>query len=142
MNELLFFFIQLINKWLPKNCRKRLHNIIAIKWGESTHFPGRTGNRGENVDKYLTKRNIYVWSFSHSISWQDFFCAVSKVFDKSENRSPMVRKKKKYIYKGPSRATVPQLANHYATDAVAWSWIIQWGVYINRYIKSDHRIVM
>jgi hypothetical protein len=27
---------------------------------------------------------------------QDFFCAVSKVFD-SENRSPMVRKKKKII---------------------------------------------
>ena len=23
--------------------------IIAIKWGESTHFPGRTGNRGETT---------------------------------------------------------------------------------------------
>ena len=30
------------------------YNIIAIKWGESTHFPGRndpgqTGNRGETT---------------------------------------------------------------------------------------------
>jgi hypothetical protein len=31
---------------------------------------------------------------------QDYFCAVSKVFDKSENRSPMVRKKKKKDHKG------------------------------------------
>jgi hypothetical protein len=25
--------------------------IIAIKWGESTQFPGRTGNRGETTDR-------------------------------------------------------------------------------------------
>jgi hypothetical protein len=44
----------------------------------------------KNVDKYLTKRNIYVWSFSHPISWQkfakktarDFHRAVSKIFDR------------------------------------------------------------
>ena len=92
-----FFFIQLINKWLPKNSRKKLLHIIWIKWGESTHFPGRTGNRGENVDKYLTKRNIYVWSFSHSISWQDFFCAVSKVFDRVKTIA-LWSAKKIYIY--------------------------------------------
>ena len=51
MNELLFFCLQLINKWLPKIVEKDFiyYNIIAIKWGESTHFPGRTGNRGETT---------------------------------------------------------------------------------------------
>jgi hypothetical protein len=42
------------------------------------------------VDKYLTKWNIYVWRFSHTISWQKFakkwhnffHCTGSKVFDR------------------------------------------------------------
>ena len=46
-----FFCIQLI----INNCQKIVekdfiyYNIIAIKWGESTHFPGRTDNRGETT---------------------------------------------------------------------------------------------
>jgi hypothetical protein len=46
-----FFCIQLI----INNCQKIVekdfiyYNIIAIKWGESTHFPGRTGNWGETT---------------------------------------------------------------------------------------------
>ena len=54
MNELLLFFcIQLINKIVEKGFI--YYNIIAIKWGESTHFPGRTGNRGETTEseRYL-----------------------------------------------------------------------------------------
>jgi hypothetical protein len=56
MNELLFFFcIQLINNYQTIVEKDFIYyNIITIKWGESTHFPGRndpgrTGNQGETT---------------------------------------------------------------------------------------------
>jgi hypothetical protein len=51
-----FFCIQLLKNNYKKIVEKDFiyYNIIAIKWGESTHFPGwndpgRTGHRGETT---------------------------------------------------------------------------------------------
>jgi hypothetical protein len=40
---------------LSKKTSSFYYNIIAIKWGESTHFPGQTGNQGETT-RIRTKR--------------------------------------------------------------------------------------
>jgi hypothetical protein len=41
------FYATLLTKIVEKDFI--YYNIIAIKWGESTHFPGRTGNWGETT---------------------------------------------------------------------------------------------
>jgi hypothetical protein len=42
------------------------YNIIAIKWGESTHFPGRTGNRGETTRIPFTRLHKCIFFYA---SW-------------------------------------------------------------------------
>ena len=50
-----FIFMLLFISYTTNNYQKIVekdfiyYNIIAIKWGESTHFPGQTGNRGETT---------------------------------------------------------------------------------------------
>ena len=50
------------------------YNIIAIKWGESTHFPGRTGNRGETTRIHYPRMFVTVNAEILSVFTPAYLC--------------------------------------------------------------------
>jgi hypothetical protein len=56
------------------------YNIIAIKWGESTHFPGRIGNRGETTRIHYPRMFVTVNAEILSVFTPAYLCISMLLF--------------------------------------------------------------
>jgi hypothetical protein len=53
---------------------------MAIKWGESTHFPGRTGNRGETTQyRKFMSLDLGSWIFNMQTNFTRQFAQIEDV---------------------------------------------------------------